>query len=441
MNDILVTGCRLIALFLIGATASVRAADTDWTFLYTKDLHHFVKPEPEAPLIIKGGTLIDGTGSAPRANPGILLRDGRIELDLSTAPAGTREVDAAGKWILPGLLDAHAHVTYFWPSGWNVEDDVMNAVRAIRMMENYQKIGVTTIIDVGARNNVAFSLKRAQRMGLVGGSRMYVSGPVITTPGGHATEFPSPYEHTPWAVVATGPWEFRNRVREAVRLGADLIKVTPPYTEEELSATVEEARYWRIPVTAHVGGVPDLPLVSGRIAANAGVASVHHLYPYGKDSKETIKQMASKGIYVIPTIGYHLRELQGKAHVTGNWMEINLGHTYDNVLSLFRQMQDGGLKFAVGTDSNAEDILKLDQVYLAELEGLAFGGLSRMQVIQAATLHVADAFGLSDQAGSIEQGKWADVTIVPADPLSSLKALVAPELVIQAGRIVHDRRQ
>ena len=415
------------------------AEDADITFLYTGDLHHFVKEEKDTPVFVSGGTLIDGTGAAPRDNPGILIQEGDFrEIGTASAPKGVKQLDATGKWILPGLIDVHGHITYHVPTGWNVEDDVMNAIRAERFMELYQKIGVTTIADVGSRYKVGYSLKRAQRMGLLGGPRLYVSGPVLTAPAGHATEF-IPLEPPVYAVTATGPWMFRQRVREAVNLGADFIKVVPPYTPEELGAVVKEADYWKIFVTAHIGGVPDLHLISSRVAADAGVHSVQHLYPYGKDRKKVLRDMAKKNIYVVPTMGYHMRELQGKAHVKGNWTEIHLGHTYDNVMSLFKDMQNAGLKFAVGTDSNPMDMLKIDQIYLEELQALAHGGLSAMQIIQSATLHAAESIRRDEETGSITAGKWADMIIVSSNPLENLETMVKPELVMQQGKIVHQK--
>ena len=436
IRRVFISGFTILAISLTGM---VFAEDADITFLYTGDAHHFVKEEKDVPVFVSGGTLIDGTGSAPRPNPGILIEDGRFrEIGAATIPEGIKRVDAGGKWILPGLIDVHAHITYFVPTGWHVEDDVMNAIRAERFMELYQKIGVTTIADVGSRYKVGYSLKRVQRMGLLGGPRLYVSGPVLTAPAGHATEF-IPLEQPVYAVEATGPWQFRERVREAVKFGADFIKVTPPYTLEELSAVVEEADYWKIFVTAHIGGIPDLHLVSSGISADAGVQSVHHLYPYGKDRKQVLQDMVKKGIYVVPTMGYHMRELQGKAHVKGNWTEIHLGHTYDNVMSLFKAMQQAGVKFAVGTDSNPMDMLKIDQIYVEELNALALGGLPAMQIIQSATLHAAESIRRGDEIGSIVAGKWADMIIVTEDPLENLEALVKPEVVLQQGKIVRQQ--
>jgi imidazolonepropionase-like amidohydrolase len=388
----------------------------------------------DAPLYVEGGTLIDGSGNPPRPNPGIFLSNGVIESVGGTPPAGVESLSAEGQWILPGMFDLHAHITFKLAGARDLEDDVVNAVRSERFLEAYQRIGVTTVRDVASRYHVGYSLKRAQRDGLAGGARFYVSGPLITTTAGHATEF-QPLEPPVFAVEADGPWEFRKRVREAVKLGVDLIKLTPPYTHEELAAVVDEAHYWKLRVTAHVGGAQDLHQVSGRLAVEAGVDSVEHLYPYG--GPEVVKELARKGIYVIPTMGYHLRELAGEYTYKADWLEANLGHTREGMMELLRQMRESGVKFGVGTDSNAKDLETIGALYLQELEGLLEGGLTPMQVVQSATLHAAEAMGLGGEAGSITPGKRADVILVRQDPLVDLGALVRPRLVIQNGEIVH----
>ena len=391
-----------------------------------------------APYWIAGGTLIDGTGVEPRPNPGIFINEGNI-VSLGkpdSLPADTKIIDAEGKWVLPGLFDLHAHITFKLAGARDLEDDVINALRSERFLERYQEIGVTVVRDVASRYNVGYSLKRAQRDGLIGGARLYVSGPLITTTGGHATEF-QPLIPPIWAVEADGPWEFRKRVREAAKLGADLIKTTTPYTLEELSAAVEEAHSWKLRLTAHLGGAHDPYHTSGRIAVDAGVDSMEHLYPFGDDG--VYRDMVKKNINLVPTIGYHLRELDGQYTYDADYLEKHLGHTYEGMVERFRRMHELGVKFAVGTDSNAKDLPAIDKIYLQELEGFTLGGLTHMEIIQGATLIGAQTMGLEAEAGSIEAGKWGDVILLDADPLENLQALVEPGLVMQNGRVVFER--
>lgn len=395
-----------------------------------------------AAIFIEDGILIDGTKHGPKPNPGILIVDdiiltvGKVSREVIEQ---AERVSARGKWVLPGLFDLHVHITFKLPGPRRLEDDVINAIRAERFLEQYQKIGVTTVRDVGARGNVGYSLKRAQRQGLLGGARFFTSGPIITATGGHATEF-QPLHAPIWAVEANGPWEFRQRVRQAIKLGADLIKVTPRLTQEEFNAVVDEAHAWHKRVTAQIGGTNDLDISFGRMAVEAGVDSAEHFYPYG--GREVIKAMVEQNIYVIPTLAYQLREIEeqyaGNAEKqSGRWLETHLGHSYSGMMIQFADMQKAGIKFAVGTDSNVKDLKEIRNLYQDELKLLSSAGLSNMELIQAATLIAAEAMGLDKNLGSITPGKWADIIILGSDPGDDIKSLVNPELVIQNGEVVY----
>ena len=396
--------------------------------------------ESPARIFIDGGMLIDGSGAQPAENPGILIEGERIH-SLGREAAGgpgAEVISADGKWVLPGLFDLHVHITFMLSGPRRLDDDIVNAIRSERFLERYQEIGVTTVRDVGAREWIGYSLKRTQRAGLMGGARYYTSGPIITVTGGHGSEF-QPLHPPLWAVEADGPWALRQRVREAIKLEADLIKVAPFLTPEEMAAVVDEAHIYHLRVTAHIGGTHDLDKQSGRIAVEAGVDSTEHMYPYG--GADVIKTMAEKGIYVIPTLGFHLRELDGEYAANAEkqspeWLAENLGHTYESMMDQFREMKAAGVRFAVGTDSNVKDMETIDQLYLQELQAFRTAGMSNGEIIQAATLRAAEAMGLEDELGSISAGKRADLIVLGADPLQDIKALVYPELVIQDGRVV-----
>ena len=132
------------------------------------------------PYWITGGTLIDGTGAGPGPNPGIFINEGSIISvgEPDSLPDDAREINADGKWVLPGLFDLHAHITFKLAGARDLEDDVINALRSERFLERYQEIGVTVVRDVASRYHVGYSLKRAQRDGLIGGRQDLCVGSV-----------------------------------------------------------------------------------------------------------------------------------------------------------------------------------------------------------------------------------------------------------------------
>lgn len=239
----------------LAAPNALLAQQRDNTFLYSADVPNFVKEETPAPLFITGGTLIDGASDEPRPNPGILIENGTISYTTDPTRIGdARRIDADGQWIVPGMFDLAAHLTFYMPGGFHTESGEIAALRGERFLENYQRIGVTTVLDTASRDNVGFSMKRAQRMGLMNGARLFVAGPGLTVSGGHPTEF-TPFEDTPFSVEGDGPWEMRKMVREHVRKGADFIMIYPPLTQEEYDAVVDEAEFWKVPVMAFGGGI------------------------------------------------------------------------------------------------------------------------------------------------------------------------------------------
>lgn len=332
------------------------------------------------PIAITGGTLIDGNGGQPTANATVLIRDDRI---VAVGPAGSVEIpadakryDAAGKYVLPGFMDMHMHLVF--PRDVQPSDS-LSTLRGLHFMDMYVDSGVTSVRDVGGMIEPMQALEAAQRLGYIHSLRLYSVGQLITTTGGHG---PS------WSYFASGPYGFREGVRKMYESGFHYIKISPPYTQEEADAAVDEAKIHRMRITSHGGGYSDTePESMTRRAILANVQCIEHLYMPVED----LDLMAKRGIAVIPT------------------MEVmHLLYTYPTVLPL----------------------------YVTELEHYTRLGMSPLETITAATKNGAIILGREDELGTLEKGKLADLQIVDGNPLESFKALGRPSLVMIGGEVL-----
>jgi imidazolonepropionase-like amidohydrolase len=244
-------------------------------------------------------TLIDGNGGQPVHGASILVEGERIKGVIPPGggvPDGAKVVDLSGYTVVPGLIDMHVHVDY-WYSQPNVaeyaDSDAMPAILAARNIRFTLERGITTLRDVSS--GVGLKMRRAVEMGYIPGSRLFSAGKGICMTGGHG-----------WEIVrgvreADGPEEVRKAVREQVKAGADLIKIltshrseTPQYRQEELDAGVEEAHRLRYRVACHAAIMP-----SAKMAVLAGVDTLEH----GTHLTDEVREMmAEQGTYLIPTM-------------------------------------------------------------------------------------------------------------------------------------------
>ena len=175
-------------------------------------------------FVLKGATLIDGSGAEPVASAAVHVKDGRIawvgtSVDLPPDAQKAEAIDVSGKWLLPGLIDAHIHVC------WNGEESVIELIKrdrdtlmleAVHTLKRLIDSGTTTIRDIGGHYYLEMSLRKAVNAGLIEGPRMKVSGRLISMTGGHAHFI---------AREADGPDEIRKAAREQIKAGADTIKL------------------------------------------------------------------------------------------------------------------------------------------------------------------------------------------------------------------------
>ena len=411
--------------------------------------------------LIRNGTLIDGNGSAPVPDGAVLINGDRIEavgrLDTLKRPAGAlTEIDAGGGTILPGLIDAHVHMTAQLDGGLMKVATTpfsMNFYLAIGYLRRTLDAGITTVRDAGGAD---LGLKRALEGGLIDGPRMQISIVPLSITGGHLDFWLPSGEHlglfTPHpglpSGICDGVDEVRKKVREVLRAGAEVIKVCatggvlsptdhPEFTQftpEELGVMVQEGAYRRgVKVMAHAQGSEGI-----KNAVRAGIHSIEHGI-YLDD--EAIELMLERGTFVVPTLLAPQAVIE-QAEQTGNISEWALRKSKEVLQAhrdSIRRAHKAGVRIAMGTDAGVMP----HGMNLREL-GLMHdhAGMSAMETIVATTRTAAECLGWQDRVGTLAAGKLADVTITSIDPLADIHALTPETItrVLQGGRVVKGGR-
>ena len=406
--------------------------------------------------IIHNGTIIDGTGAAPRRG-WLRLEGERIaELGSGPPPPADREIDAGGQTILPGFIDAHAHVTMQFDGIMQMISDPFSLrfYRSIEYMRNTLNAGVTTVRDCGGAD---LGVKRAVEMGLVDGPRLQISITILGITGGHSDNWlPSGvdigtadgYPGCP-SGICDGVEEVRKKVREVLRAGAEVIKICttggiftptdhPEFTQfspEELQVIVQEAEYRRgIKVMAHAQGLEGV-----RNAVEAGIHSVEHgVYL----DEAVIELMKERGTFLVPTLVTPVGILEAAEASPGDVPEYAARKARE-VVEVHRDSiamaHEAGVKIAMGTDC----VVVPHGQNLRELGLMCEAGLTPLESIVASTKTAAECLGWQADIGTLEAGKLADVVICQGDPLANIRILEDNEniaLVMQGGRVLKDAR-
>jgi imidazolonepropionase-like amidohydrolase len=408
-----------------------------------------IEPGRRQALRLRVGRLLDGTGSPAVEGAALLVIDGRIAevgRDAAVAqPEDARTLHLPGTTALPGLMDAHVHVTMpptRDPLGdLEAESDHDGVVRGSAASERMVRAGITTAFDCGARGMTAYAIRDAIARGLVLGPRLLVSGRPVTQTRGHCHFF-------------GGEADGVAGVREAVRRlledeGADGIKImatgggmTPgtdsrhaSYSLEELTAAVDEAHRLGKRVTSHAHGVPGIDN-----ASKAGIDSIQHCTMLGEQWEwafdETVARgMAERGTRAIPTISagtrYEVETGQPLSKLQPNPGAMSRQDWYSNA----RALTDVGVTLVPGTDVGI-NFTDFGEELFIELEAWAGIGIDPGDVIHYATGRAAWHLGIEGETGVLRPGLAADVLIVDGEPDKEITDLRRTRFILMGGQRV-----
>jgi len=379
--------------------------------------------------LLKNLILIDGTGREPIADAVVAISEGKIHYAGSAsgwneAKHDSKVIDLHGQFVLPGLIDAHVHL-----SGSGEADSQFYAPTgqmALKILSNAQKnlaAGITTVRDLGGWSELEFDVRRSIRRGEFAGPRMCLAGRFISITEAGADYYVGMYR------VADGVDEVRKAVREQVKHGADVIKMgvtgavlvesgVPGATHfnfDEMQALMEEARKFGKPVAMHAHGIDGI-----RKAIEAGVNTLEHgTYLYQDPS--VIAYMAEHGVFLVPTLKVGWDIILAKNSAIPEWiMDKNKSSQGEAALSL-KMAYEAGVPIAMGSDVGTP--LNVHGENALEVYWMQQAGLSLMDALVAATGNAAKALRWDSWMGTLEAGKVADLIVHAKNPLEDSRLL------------------
>lgn len=397
-------------------------------------------------IAVKAGRMLDVRSGEVLTNVVVIVEDGRIKASGSglAVPAGAKVIDLGNVCLLPGLIDAHTHITMQMRNYYEdlfrrspIDEAVVAHVNARRTLA----AGFTSIRDVGAEEFIDVALRKAIDAGTIPGPRMQAATLAVGATGSHAdlSGF-SPYlEFKGFSSIADGVDEIRKAIRFQVKNGADLIKVMatagvlseedsvggPQYSLEELRTAVEEAAMWGRKVAAHAHGAEGI-----RRAILAGVVSIEHA---SLVDDEGIRLAKERGTWLVPDVYNHdfiMTEL--KKQGLPDALIAKEAEVGELQRENFRKAHAAGARIAFGTDAaifphgdNARQFAVMVRY-----------GMTPLDAIRSATVNAADLMGWGGKAGVIAPGAWADLIAVAGDPLRDVSELERVAFVMKGGVVL-----
>lgn len=369
--------------------------------------------------------------------------------DIST---NSKVIDLSDHTCLPGLMDMHVHLTGEFGANtyldWFTKNTADFTIKAVNFADKTLQAGFTTIRNPGDDGTITVALRNAIARGTAKGPRIFTAGKSIATTGGHSD--PSNGYRAdlmgdpgPKKGVVNGAASAMKAVRQRYKEGADFIKITatggvlsaakngqnPQFTQEELNALVKTANDYGFKVAAHAHGAEGM-----KRAIRAGVASIEHGTLM---DDETIKLMKQHGTYFVPTImaGEFVAQ---KSKIKGFFPEVvrpKAAALGPKIKQTFGKAYKAGVKIAFGTDSGVSAHGDNAQEFGLMVEA----GMPAMEAIYSATVSTADLLDESENLGSIETGKFADIIAVKGNPVENIRLLEDVKFVMKDGVVYKDK--
>ena len=405
-------------------------------------------------LLIEEVTLIDGTGRPPMAGAYVLIEGDRISTvsrEPLDVPGGITRIDGRGRYLIPGLMDMHIHLS----GGRGGEDP--NERTGIRALHGFLYSGFTSVFDAGNNPDYIFGLRERERADELVAPRIFATGGVVTAPGGHGGGSGA-------ALIESWPRD-RGRLEEHLSRSPDLVKLTfdehgwgtrplIPLLDPELMA--EAGRFYNergVRTTVHISHE-----FRARQAIAAGINTLAHPIIQGPVSEGFVRLMASTKTPMVSTLmigeGYsrlmeHPEFLDSPiyravyepedierlkttvrdgyaARAWTTWMKVMTPVAQENL----RQIVEGGGVIVLGSDQSSGPSSH------RELELMVEGGIPPVEALRIGTLNAAIFMGKEREMGSVEEGKLADLVLLSADPLADNSNAQKIDMVIKGGRVI-----
>ena len=440
-------------------------------------------PQCDGCLILYDVTIIDGLGNEPVEHQVIIIREGLI-VDIFTAqeygnPPEDQPLDVAGSYVIPGLIDMHAHVTILPMDGRDRMITEMDKLASSEVLQSLLDFGITTIRNPAAPTENAVALRDSVEAGVIDGPEIVTAGNALNRTAAYFGPFVA--TATVQAVRAEVEWQ--------ASLGVDYIKVYSSLSPDLIQAAVEEAHAQGLEVIGH------LQRTTWTEAARLGIDHIAHGVPWsaeylpedarqgyqgtlkdrmtwleqvdfsGPAIQEMIQVMADSGVTVDPTlVAYRtkfygddpryltnpdsvyapklIREIWQRGTFTDDWTpeDYARGHTvWPRVLELTKAMYDGGVLLTAGSDLPNPWVIPGASLH-EELQLLHDAGIPNLDALRIATYNGAVSLGFEDRIGSVSVGKEADLVVLRADPVVDLANTRKIEWVIVNGVIHRPRR-